>query len=189
MTDTADRRTLLADAAIETLARSGLRGLTHRAVDQTAGLPEGSCSNHFRTRESLLEAAVHRLAELDTDELATEPVDNPAVDEIADILNNLVGRFTTTDRDRMLARYELALESTRRTQLRTALIDSGARIRAIASELFAELGAPAPEVRAHAFVACLDGLIFDQLAGAGTPDRYSQHLNEIIRILLRSFIS
>jgi hypothetical protein len=34
----------LADVAIETIAAAGMRGLTHRAVDRSAGLPEGSTS-------------------------------------------------------------------------------------------------------------------------------------------------
>ena len=41
------RRALIADAAISTLARDGMRGLTHRAVDRAAGLPEGSASYYF----------------------------------------------------------------------------------------------------------------------------------------------
>ena len=39
------RRRLLVNAAIEVVAANGLRGLTHRAVDREAGLPEGSCSS------------------------------------------------------------------------------------------------------------------------------------------------
>src|SRR5512133_616737 len=58
------RRAEIADAAISTLARDGMRGLTHRAVDRTAGLPEGSASYYFRTRQALLQATVERLAEL-----------------------------------------------------------------------------------------------------------------------------
>jgi hypothetical protein len=46
------RRALIADTAISTLARDGMRGLTHRAVDRAAGLPEGSASYHFRTRQA-----------------------------------------------------------------------------------------------------------------------------------------
>ena len=63
------RRALIADAAISTLARDGMRGLTHRAVDRTAGLPEGSASYYFRTRQALLQAAVERLAELTTTDM------------------------------------------------------------------------------------------------------------------------
>src|SRR5262249_26557192 len=63
------RRAELADAAIATLARDGMRGLTHRAVDRAAGLPEGSASYYFRTRQALLKATVERLAELDSAEM------------------------------------------------------------------------------------------------------------------------
>ncbi|MFD8828405.1 TetR family transcriptional regulator, partial [Streptomyces sp. NPDC059605] len=57
------RAALIADAALALLAERGMRGLTHRAVDERAGLPQGSTSNYARTRQSLLEAAVRRLAE------------------------------------------------------------------------------------------------------------------------------
>ena len=64
------RRALIADAAISTLARDGMRGLTHRAVDRTAGLPEGSASYYFRTRQALLQATVERLVARADRELA-----------------------------------------------------------------------------------------------------------------------
>src|SRR5690606_16879520 len=41
-------------AAIELLANGGIRALTHLRVDAQAGLPRGSTSNVFRTREALL---------------------------------------------------------------------------------------------------------------------------------------
>src|ERR1051326_7175822 len=69
------RRALIADAAISTLARDGMRGLTHRAVDRAAGLPEGSASYYFRPRQALLRATVERLAELtSTDMLNSAPI-------------------------------------------------------------------------------------------------------------------
>src|SRR4051812_45754087 len=49
-------------------ARSGLRGLTHRAVDAEAGLPEGSCSAYMRTRVALL----RRLTEYVTSQFARD---------------------------------------------------------------------------------------------------------------------
>ena len=60
-----DRRAAIADAALEVLEAEGGRGLTHRAVDRRAGLPEGSTSNYFQTREALLTAALSRLVELE----------------------------------------------------------------------------------------------------------------------------
>ena len=58
----------MADAAIAVLADHGGRGLTHRAVDQAAGLPPGTTSNYARTREALLTLALTRIAELDATE-------------------------------------------------------------------------------------------------------------------------
>src|SRR3954451_17005794 len=48
------RQEQLLTAATHVVARGGLRGLTHRAVDAEAGLPEGSCSAVMRTRLALL---------------------------------------------------------------------------------------------------------------------------------------
>ncbi|HLL33473.1 MAG TPA: TetR/AcrR family transcriptional regulator, partial [Streptomyces sp.] len=48
------RADLVADTALALLAERGMRGLTHRAVDEAAGLPQGSTSNVARTRQALL---------------------------------------------------------------------------------------------------------------------------------------
>ena len=56
------RKDLITDAAIALVAEQGMRGLTHRAVDRRAGLPEGSTSAYFRTRKALVEGFVERLA-------------------------------------------------------------------------------------------------------------------------------
>src|ERR1700742_1194044 len=58
-----ERRALVADAAIAVLAESGAGGLTHRAVDVAAQLPDGTTSNYFRTRVALLRAAALRMSE------------------------------------------------------------------------------------------------------------------------------
>jgi DNA-binding transcriptional regulator YbjK len=48
----------LADAAVEVVGRLGSHGLSHRAVDDSAGVPRGTTSNYFRSREMLLAAAL-----------------------------------------------------------------------------------------------------------------------------------
>jgi DNA-binding transcriptional regulator YbjK len=73
-----DRRDLIADAAISTVATAGLRGLTHRAIDAAAGLPAGSTSYYFRTRSTLISACYLRLAELSVaDVVRWEPEHGP----------------------------------------------------------------------------------------------------------------
>ena len=182
------RRAEIADAAITTLARQGMRGLTHRAVDRAAGLPEGSASYYFRTRQALLQATVERLAELDsTDILPTTslPVmSGHELDTFAAISAAIIEGWLTTGRERQLARYELALEATRRPELREALVASGAAIRAMVASQFAAAGIRQPGQRAADFVAFVDGLVFDQIAGAGARNLTSADLVAAIRTLL-----
>ena len=182
------RRAEIADAAIATLARGGMRGLTHRAVDRAAGLPEGSASYYFRTRQALLQATVERLADLDTTDMLDSTVlaalPGPDLDTFGDAAAGIVESWLTTGRERQLARYELALEATRRPELRQALIASGAAIRAMVASQFAAAGVRQPDRRAADFVAFLDGLLFDEIAGAGARKLTSADLRGAIRALL-----
>src|SRR6266496_3165100 len=133
------RQTEIADAAIATLARDGMRGLTHRAVDRTAGLPEGSASYYYRTRQALLQATVERLAELDVAELPALPQQD--LEAFAHATAELLQSWLTTGRQRQLARYELALEATRRPELRKVLVAAGAGPRQLtAADLRAAVG-------------------------------------------------
>src|SRR5215470_11696573 len=176
------RQTDIADAAISTLARDGMRGLTHRAVDRTAGLPEGSASYYFRTRQALLQATVERLAELDAAEASALPQHD--LEAFAHATADLLQRWLTTGRQRQLARYELALEATRRPELRKVLVAAGARLRAMIAERFAAAGVSEPQERADDFAALLDGLIFGQLAGAGTRKLTAAGLRATVGVLL-----
>jgi DNA-binding transcriptional regulator YbjK len=193
------RRALIADAAISTLARDGMRGLTHRAVDRAAGLPEGSASYYFRTRQALLQATVERLAELtSTDMLGSAAVlDSTAVpalpghdlDVLAAVTAALIESWLTTGRERQLARYELSLEATRRPELRQTLVTTGAAIRAVIADLFAAAGVREPRQRAADFAAFLDGLLFDQIAGAGSRELTTADLRAAIATLLAAVTS
>ncbi|GAA0416231.1 TetR/AcrR family transcriptional regulator [Streptomyces luteireticuli] len=187
MARTTLRRQQLADAAISTLARSGMRGLTHRAVDQAAEVPVGSCSYYFRTRRELLQATVERLAELDIAEIDEHPaLTGPtSITRIAEAGADLVEHWTTAGRERMLARYELALEAPRRPELRAALHTAGSRFRAVAENMLAAAGAPDPAAQANALVALLDGILFNQLTAAPahrlTPEQLRPTLLGLIR--------
>jgi DNA-binding transcriptional regulator YbjK len=193
------RRALIADAAISTLARDGMRGLTHRAVDRAAGLPEGSASYYFRTRQALLQATVERLAELTStdmlgsaavlDSTAVPPLPGYDLDTLAGVTAGLVESWLTTGRERQLARYELALEATRRPELRQTLVTTGAAIRAAVADLFAAADVREPHQRAADFAAFIDGLLFDQIAGAGSRELTTADLRAAIATLLAAVTS
>lgn len=182
-----DRRDVLADAAITVLARAGSRGLTHRAVDAAAGLAEGTSSYYFRTRSALLQACVERMAARTLEEMSSGTPALTTVDALVDACVATLGRWLAADQERLLARWELALESTRRPELETALRAAGARVRERVAATLAELGIAEPARRADDLVACLDGLAFDQLAGAGRPARDDAGLRASVTDLVRGF--
>ena len=90
------RRVQVLDAAIAVLGRQGVRGVTHRAVDAAAGVPLGTTSNYFRTRDALFEGVVERFAERERaafDELAAAAAPSTP-QELAALLANQVDALT-----------------------------------------------------------------------------------------------
>ena len=190
----------IGDAAIAVLAEHGARGLTHRAVDQAAGLPPGTTSNYARTRAALLTLTLARIDELDTaeatggegvvdvtigadvvrdasgiygagaDGAGGAGLDGARVAEaLADVLTMLLDRWITDPgaRRRVLARFELALEATRRPEMRAAYDEMGRAIRAQVVGLLAAAGSAHPERDAWTLIAWVEGTAFYALAGAG----------------------
>ncbi|GAA1866684.1 TetR/AcrR family transcriptional regulator [Asanoa iriomotensis] len=159
------RFTDLTDAAISVVAAQGMRGLTHRAVDGRAGLPLGTTSAYFRTRKALIEALVRRLADLDNEDLAGRSFDPPPA-EFAESVAWVLDTWLTTGRERTLARYACLLEATHRPELRT-ILEYGRASRDQARTLMEAAGVANPSQAGDHFVACVDGLLFDRMVGAG----------------------
>lgn len=164
----AARADLVADTALALLAERGMRGLTHRAVDEAAGLPQGSTSNLARTRQALLELAVRRLAEREARVLGLHEMPDPraGAGSLADALALAAHRVLTDNRELTLARYELALEATRRPELRAYFDAAGARFRDRLTALVTGLGSTDPERHALSLIAWADGLMFSCVAGS-----------------------
>jgi len=190
------RADLVADTALALLAERGMRGLTHRAVDEAAGLPQGSTSNLARTRAALLAVTVRRLAEREAQVLTpaetppaarTPRTGGPAdgdgaggvgvgdrVEEAAGALALALHRALTGGRELLVARYELALEATRRPELRAFYDTAGRGFREPLEALLASLGSAEPARHAQSLAAWCEGLMFLCAAGvdhAATPDR------------------
>ena len=70
-------------------------------------------------------------------------------------------------RQRVLARFELAFEATRRPELRAAYDEMGGRFRAEAARLLAAAGSAEPDRDAWTLIAWMEGTAFYALAGAG----------------------
>lgn len=119
-----ERKKRLTNAAIDVLARDGGHGMTHRAVDKEAGVPTGTTSNYFRTREALWDAVANRLTErlwerIQTIEGYPERMADPF--ESSEAMSELLTGHSEEGRRVSLAILELNLEAIRRPGLREIL--------------------------------------------------------------------
>ena len=168
-----DRRTAIADAGITLVATSGVRALTHRAVDAQAGLPPGSTSYYARTRRELVDLLVHRLSARTHDDVrdVTPPTDlSPPV--VAAALVGLVDALARRP-DEHRARFALLLELADDEGSR-ALLTADAPVRALmlgqARGLMVALGAADPDARAADLVALVDALLWNRVSGSPQID-------------------
>ncbi|MBZ5737383.1 TetR/AcrR family transcriptional regulator [Nocardioides mangrovi] len=162
------RRRQLLEAALHVIADEGLRGLTHRAVDRRAGLPEGSCSAYLRTRKALQAALTEYVADrlvADVDELADRLRGNLQKTGKAggvDGALELFGRWLE-QRELLVARLELTMAATRDADLARLLADHRSRLVQIVEAIMTSAGREHSDARAEALVASYDGILLAAL--------------------------
>ena len=163
------RMELLLTAALRVVAEHGLRGLTHRAVDREAGLPEGSCSAYLRTRKALVLALTGYVASS-----LTEDVEGLAVDltscELGDdqAIENVTSFFMRwlDERELLLTRMELSLESARDPELAELLASFRQRLVELVESILSARGKDQGAAVAETLVASFDGVL---LSASGRP--------------------
>lgn len=164
------RKEKAADAAIEVIATEGMRGLTHRAVDARAGLPDGSTSSCFRTRLALQCGVLDRMVEHQGEMLARWPAvswrgETPeeraaAVERVADLLEWLLGEA----RAQTQVRLEMYLDAVRRPELHPYMEKASGRFLDFAVTSLREGGVADAEHRGRLILAQIDGILFDALS-------------------------
>lgn len=161
-----DRRTLILDAAITLLGSDGVRALTHRAVDAQAGLPAGSTSNHFRTKDALMAGVVGRFVARErahADELMrTTAPSSPK--ELADVMTAYARDAVGANRALTLARYALLVEGALRPSLQPVLAEAGGDVDAWAVRWMRLAGSSRPERDLQIIGNLVTGVILHELA-------------------------
>ncbi|GAB3973037.1 TetR family transcriptional regulator [Plantactinospora veratri] len=95
------------------------------------------------------------------------PLGPRELDQLAGQIAGLLDRWLTDGRTRTLARYACLLEATHHPELRE-ILSYGTASRTQARALLRQAGAADPERSGNHLVACVDGLLFDRLVGAGS---------------------
>jgi DNA-binding transcriptional regulator YbjK len=170
------RREALADAAIAILGTSGIHTLSHRAVDERAGLPAGTAANYFPTRDELLTAAAHRVFGLHI--AAMEAADSQVTGtvgpgDLAQLIGDALYDWATQQRTRYLALYELTLEATRRSALAQALSGMAAAALDVTIGQHRALGLATSPEQVQVLITLFSGVLLTLAASppeAITPD-------------------
>jgi DNA-binding transcriptional regulator YbjK len=161
----ADRRTALLDTALELVGTQGMRGLTHRAVDTAAGVPPGSTSNYFRTREALILGIVERFIVRER-AMATGPQDDiePTAAGVAEAMGRFVDRALGPDRAVTLARYAILVETAQNPVLREGMAVGADQVDTWALDLVTRAGSPDPARDLGVLANYVTGLVLHELA-------------------------
>lgn len=159
---TSPRRRQLLEAALHVIADHGLRGLTHRAVDRRAGLPEGSCSAYWRTRAALQAALTEHVAGAllaDVDELCVRLRDDCEGDQESVAATLSLFLRWLDQRELLVARLELSMAATRDPDLAALLADHRVRLITLVEGIMATAGKGHVRDRAETLVASYDGVL------------------------------
>lgn len=163
-----ERRSVIADAALRLIGEQGARGLTHRAVDEAAGLPQGSTSYYCRRRVDLLELALRRHAELDRKSLAALDgklgKEGGSLAELSALVAVELARWVAAqDAAQLTARFELFLACSREPQLEPVIEEQrDGFLRVLTARLSARKIAR-PRSSAAAMIALIEGLLLERV--------------------------
>jgi len=171
------------------VAHSGLRGLTHRAVDAEAGLPQGSCSAYMRTRLALLT----RLTEYVTAQFALDLTDLTQRIEDHGEVDGYVVRETVAmlrswleEPDLLLVRIELTIEGARQPAVNEILLEQGSQLVGIVEHAMASTGKEPDHVRAQTLIAAVDGVLLR--AVRESADRRAAFLHDSLELLMGALV-
>jgi DNA-binding transcriptional regulator YbjK len=183
------RQEQLAIAAVHVVARNGLRGLTHRAVDTEAGLPEGSCSAYMRTRVALLT----RLTEYVTAQFAHDISDlTQRIEEHARVDGYVVQETVAMLRswlqapDLLLVRMELTIEGSRQVEVAEILQVQWLQLVQIVEHAMEATGKEHQPARASTLLAAIDGVLLR--AVRENPTDRASFLRDSLELLMTSLV-
>jgi DNA-binding transcriptional regulator YbjK len=153
------RRKEIIEAALRLMGRTGRGGLTHRAVAKEAGVPLGATTYYFDSREDLLAQTLEHVSNAQLESFKSEREALAKIKTPGALAKFVTERLVAaaTDRDALIAEYELWVEAGRDPALRKAAwkwCDAEQRLFARALE---RLGSRAPGKDASILVAVLDG--------------------------------
>ena len=187
---TAGRREQILEAALRVIGRSGRQAVTHRAVAEEAGVPLGSTTYYFDSRDDLLRQALEHVAASEVERYAERGEELRLVKSARELADRLVDDLVeaATDRIAHIAEYEPWLEAGQRPELREAAQSwCDAEQRSVAGAMEA-VGSTDPAADASLVVAAIDGLGERALAREDDPAAAAEEFRPELRRLIERLV-
>lgn len=163
-----ERERPLMEATLRIVGRSGLDGVTHRAVAAEAEVSVGAVTHHFRTRDSLVEAALRFALSRELGKLRAFALSlQSKVFETDAWIEALVARYAKelrSDPETHIACYEAFLAAARTTEHRAIVAEWFGVWQQSAELALRAAGSPNAAQDAEIFVSALLGILLRQLA-------------------------
>ncbi len=187
---TRGRREQILDATLRVIGRDGRESVTHRAVAEEAGVPLGSTTYYFDSRDDILGRALEHVAAQEVERYGRLGDELRSVKSARELADRLVSELVAAAEDRTayIAEYELWLEAGRRPELREAAQSwCDAEQRSVAGAL-ETLGSTDPRADASLVVAALDGLGERLLGREADPAEAAKELLPELRRLIERLV-
>ena len=184
---TEGRREAILDAALKLIAQQGFASVTHRRVAAAAGVPLGSTTYYFDSRDHLLADAFRRYLHLVSAELDAAAADLKRAPSLEGFLDFLV-RFTereVQDEAVLIVEYELVLFAARDGSLAEELHAWQDGMVADLAEALELLDARRPFDAARAVIQLVRGYELEQLTRG---ESRSDDLRRRVELLLSAYL-
>jgi DNA-binding transcriptional regulator YbjK len=165
---TTERERPLLEATLRLIGRTGLDGVTHRAVATEAAMSLGAVTHHFPTRDVLVDAALRFALAREVDRLRALALSlqSRALDVEAWIESMVAwySRELQTQAETHIACYEAFLAAARSARHRPIVVEWFETWRQSAELALRAAGSSDPTRHAELFVSALIGMVLQQLA-------------------------
>ncbi len=165
-----ERRELILRAALAVVGRRGIGAVTHRSVAEEAGVPLGSLTYWFATKDDLLREALRLFVDEEAERLRSvgeELVEGMPPEEIAERFSEVL---EAGDGMEQVAQFQLYLEAARNPALAEVAQQCFAAYDDICRQALRAAGAEADGPLPALFVALADGLGLRRLGSGDALD-------------------
>ncbi len=170
-------------ATLSVIARDGIGGVTHRTVAEEAGVPLGSLTYYFASKQDLLREALRLHVDDDVGRLRTLADALLASGASGQqVVEAFIVEFDAGTPD--VAQFELYLEAARDPELRDVAAESLRAYYEVAELALRAAGVAEPAAVAGMVVATIDGVGIHQAVGR----EHAPELSVVLPLLLRALV-